>query len=152
MTSVDHMPCLQCGALPRDGKTCQDKYGEILALEFEDPSVFGAVHHITVTCYNLQHPDFFSDEAIEWMKASLRKIVEEGLSPGEMRKSAGKRTGEGMNVRRRTAPADAPRRIDWSMTVMDVRRDNAEVYTRDIKAWAKSILDDLGRDGRRQAA
>ena len=152
MSPDDLSPCPQCGAAPLDGKTCKDKYGEILALEFQEPAVFGVVHHITVTCYNLQHPDFFSDEAIEWMKTSLRKIIEEGLSPAELRKSAGKRTGEGMNVRRQTAPADVPRRIIWSLTVMDVRADSAEVYVREIRAWAKSILDDLNRDGARRAA
>ena len=30
------------------------------------------------------------------------------------------------------------------MTVMDVRTDSPEAYVEDIKAWAKSILKDLG--------
>ena len=145
MNPREKSACPQCGAISADGKTCKDKYGEILALEFEDPAVFGAVHHITVACYNLQHPDYFSDEAREWMRTALHRVVEEGLPPADMLKNVRKRAGEGMKVRRRTAPESPPGRIAWSMTVMAVRTDSAEVYIEDIKAWAKSILSDLDR-------
>ncbi len=56
---TNRFPCPRCEAASRDGKTCLDKHHEILAVEYEDPAVFGAGHHMTVTCYNLQHPDFF---------------------------------------------------------------------------------------------
>jgi hypothetical protein len=35
----DRAVCPQCGAIG-----CRDKYGEILALEFEQPAVFWAMH------------------------------------------------------------------------------------------------------------
>jgi hypothetical protein len=137
------MHCPRCGAVPRDGKSCLDKYHEILALEFQDPSYFGAVHHITVTCYNIQHPDYFSDEALAWMRSTLRSAIEDGLTPAEMLKLARKNAAEGGKIRRMAPPESPPGRTRWSMTVMDVRKDSAAIYVQDIRAWAKSILDDL---------
>ncbi len=77
--------CEQCGAIG-----CRERYGEILALEFEQPAVFGAVHHITVNCYNIQHPDTFTDEALAWMRSSLRAITAKGLSGPDLLKLARK--------------------------------------------------------------
>lgn len=130
--------CPQCGAIG-----CEEKYGEILALEFEQPAVFGAVHHITVNCYNLQHPDAFSDEALEWMRSALHAIVEEGISGPELLKLARKTFRGDVPVKRRTALSRAPQRTKWSMILTDVRTDGPEVYFGDIKLWAMSILKDL---------
>ena len=135
--------CPRCGAVPRDGKTCKDKYGEILALEFEDPAVFGAVHHITVLCHNLQHSDYFSEESLAWMRSTLRSVIVDGMTPDEVLKLARNGVAEGRKVRRRT-PVESPTpSVKWSMTVMDVRMDSAETYIADIRAWAESILKDL---------
>jgi hypothetical protein len=130
--------CSQCGAIG-----CREKYDEILALEFESPAVFGSVHHITVNCYNLQHPDIFTDEALAWMRTSLHAIVTEGLSGPELLKRARKTFKGDVPVKRRTPLTKASPRTKWSMTVMDIRTDSPEVYVKDIKAWAESILDDL---------
>jgi len=135
--------CHQCGAVPRNGRTCLEKYHEMLALEFQDPTVFGAVHHITVTCYNLQHPDFFSEEALTWMRSSLRAVIEDGLSSAELLKKARTMPVNGIKVRRRTSPVRARMGTQWSMTVMDIRTEGASVYTKDIASWAKSILEDI---------
>jgi Family of unknown function (DUF5946) len=143
----DRSACRQCSATG-----CKEKYGEMLALEFEQPSVFGAVHHLTVICYNIQHPDAFTDEALAWMRTSLRDIVEKGLSGPELLKRAQGPFSGDFKVKRRDARArdrpDAvpymPVRTRWSMTVADVCTASPEVYTGDIKAWAKSILKDLG--------
>jgi len=143
MSSIDLRPCHQCGAVSQNGKTCIEKYHEMLALEFQDPTIFGAVHHITVTCYNLQHPDFFSEEALAWMRSSLRAVIEDGLSSAELLKRARTMPVNGMKVRRRTSPVRTRARTQWSMTVMDIRTDGASVYTKDIMSWAKSIMEDI---------
>ena len=117
----------------------------MLALEFEQPAVFGAVHHITVICYNIQHPDAFSEEALEWMRSSLRAIVEENLSGPDLLKRTRKTFPGAVPVKRRTPPVEKPPGIMWSMTVLDVRTDSPDAYIEDIKAWAKSVLSDLDR-------
>lgn len=127
--------CPECGAAG-----CREKFESMLALEFEDPAVFGAVHHVTVICFNLQHPGAFSEEALAWMRSTLRAIVEEGLSPAELRERSKKKFNGHVNVLSK-APK-APRKVEWSMNVMDISTDSPEIYVDDIMAWAKSILCD----------
>ena len=130
--------CPECGA-----PDCRDKFGEMLALEFEAPTVFGAVHHITVICFNIQHPGEFTEESMTWMKSSLRSIIIDGLSPTELRKQVRKKTRGGVQVKRHMEPPEEPLRRHWSMTVADIRTENPEVYREDINAWAGSILKDM---------
>jgi len=140
----DHTACSQCAHCEQCGAFgCRDKYGEILALEYESPGVFGAVHHITVTCYNLQHPDTFTDEALTWMRSSLRAIVEESLSGPDLLKRARRTFRGNVPIKRRTVPSVTPPGTKWSMTVKDIRTGDPEEYVEDIKAWATSILKDL---------
>lgn len=130
--------CPECGAAG-----CRDKFGEMLALEFESPTVFGAVHHITVICFNIQHPGAFTEEALVWMRSSLRAIIVDGFSPEELRKQARKTSKGNIMVRRRTAPPQEPRKIHWSMTVSDIRMESHDAYEKDVIAWARSMLNDL---------
>jgi hypothetical protein len=139
MDSNGKAVCLQCGAIG-----CKDKYGEMLALEFEQPTIFGAVHHITVNCYNLQHPAEFSDEALAWMKEALHDIVEHDLPGPALLKRARSTFGGDYRVRRNDTRARAPARTRWSMTVADVRTDSPEIYVENVRTWAASILEDLG--------
>lgn len=140
MTSLnDDKVCPQCGAIG-----CKEKYEAMLALEYEQPEVFGAVHHTTVICYNLQHPDTFTDGALMWMRSSLRAIVEDGLSGPELLKRA-RRTFSG-NARvtaAKAAPAEGQALAKWSKTTTDIHTDNPDVYVNDVKAWAASILKDF---------
>ncbi|BAI62953.1 conserved hypothetical protein [Methanocella paludicola SANAE] len=127
--------CPECGAAG-----CREKFESMLALEFEDPEVFGAVHHITVICFNLQHPSAFSEEALAWMRSTLRAIVEEGLTPAELRERSKKQFNGRVSVL--SKEQKAPQKVSWSMTVMDVRTDGPETYAEDVRAWARAILKD----------
>ncbi len=128
--------CPECGA-----PGCREKFESMLALEFQDPGVFGAVHHVTVICYNLQHPARFSDEALAWMRSTLRAVVEAGLSPAELRERSKKRFNGRVKVLSKIPKA--PRKTEWSMTAVGVRTDGPDVYVNDIMAWAQAILKDL---------
>jgi hypothetical protein len=139
--SFNSLPaCHQCGGLPMDGKSCREKFEDALALEFGDPVIFSAVHHITVICYNIQHPYDFSEEALEWMKSTLRSIIVDELTGADVREQARKKYNGGIKVKSKASSDKMNAKMNWSMTIMDVRTDNAEVYTKDIKTWAKSIL------------
>ncbi len=135
---ADSSACPECGA---PGDTCHEKFESMLALEFEDPKVFGAVHHLTVICFNLQHSSMFTDESIAWMSSTVQAIVEEGLSPAELRERSVKKFDGKVKVLRK-APRTSSK-IAWSMTVLDVRTDSPEIYVKDVTAWAKSILADM---------
>lgn len=130
--------CPECGA---PGDICQEKFESMLALEFEDPAVFGAVHHLTVICFNLQHSSMFTDESIAWMRSTVQAIVEEGLSPAELRERSMKTFGGKVKVLTKV-PKASPRNA-WSMTVLDIRTDSPDMYVKDVNAWAKSILQDM---------
>jgi len=130
--------CPECGAAG-----CRDKFESMLALEFESPTIFGAVHHITVICYNIQHPHEFTEESLAWMRLSLRAIIVDGLSPAELRKQVRKTIKGGVQVKRHAEPSQEPLTRNWSMTITDIRTENPEGYREDINAWARSILKDL---------
>ncbi len=129
--------CPECGAAG-----CREKFESMLALEFDDPAVFGAVHHVTVICFNLKHPSAFSEEALSWMRSTLRAIVEEGLTPAELRERSKKQFNGRVSVLNK-APK-APETVSWSMTVADIRTDDPEAYVNDVRAWARAILKDSG--------
>jgi hypothetical protein len=58
-----------------EGKTCREAFEELISREFQDP-ICGQVHHLTVLCYDLQHPQQFTREALEWSRAGLQAAVE----------------------------------------------------------------------------
>ena len=129
--------CPECGALG-----CREKFDAMMALEFESPTVFGAVHHITVLCYNLQHPSNFSEEALAWMHTSLRSVMIDGMSAATLRKYAAK-IPKDVKIKRPESRSVDAKKITWSMTVADIRTENPAEYTEDAKKWALSILKDL---------
>jgi hypothetical protein len=138
--------CPEFGGPAKDGLSCREKFDEALALEFGDPAIFSRVHHITVICYNLQHPDAFSEDALEWMKSTLYYIIVDGLTPAELRAQVSKKYGGGVRVKRRTPSDSTLEKIKWSMTILDVNTDNGEAYIKDIEDWAESILNDLDKN------
>ncbi|APV45250.1 hypothetical protein Dform_01935 [Dehalogenimonas formicexedens] len=54
--------CHECGAELPAGLSCETYFHRALAWDFEDPAGAGAVHHLTVLCYFLQHPSRYSPE------------------------------------------------------------------------------------------
>ena len=139
------MDCPECGA---PETLCQTRYDEFLALEFTDAG-YGAVHHLTVTAYMLQHSSKLTREGWLHERELLREFLVINKSPVFIRKQnrdlvdSGKRTfkiksRDGLPVINKTM---------WAKTILDVRTENAEVYCADVSAWARAVLEesqDLG--------
>ena len=134
------MDCPECGA-PKI--LCQTRFDEFLALEFTDAG-YGAVHHLTVTAYMLQHSSKLTREGWLHERELLREFLVENKSPAFIRKQnrdlvdSGKRTfkiksRDGLPVINKTT---------WVKTILDVRTENAEVYCADVSAWARSALEE----------
>ena len=132
------MICPECGALD-----CQIYFDEFLVLEFTDAG-YGSVHHLTVAAYMLQHSSKLTREGWLHERELLREFLIENKPPAFVRKQnkdlvdSGKRTfkiksRDGKPVISKTA---------WTKTILDVRTENAEVYCKDINAWAKAVLED----------
>jgi hypothetical protein len=137
------MNCLKCDAELADGEDCRGRFDLCLALEYENPSAYGAVHHLTVTCYMLQH-NAYSHQA--WLEARtmLDWFVRQGVEPAEFRKQNRDHVDSG---RRKWSITNGPRfpqfdRISWTRTIADVRLDNPDNYCADMRLWAASVLED----------
>ena len=134
------MDCPECGA---PETLCQTRFDEFLALEFTDAG-YGAVHHLTVTAYMLQHSSKLTREGWLHERELLREFLVENKSSAFIRKQnrdlvdSGKRTfkiksRDGLPVINKTM---------WTKTILDVRTENAEVYCADVSVWARAVLEE----------
>ena len=134
------MNCLECGA---PETLCQMRFDEFLVLEFTDAD-YGAVHHLTVTAYMLQHSSKLTREGWLHERELLREFLVENKPPAFIRKKnrdlvdSGKRTfkiksRDGLPVINKTS---------WTKTILDVRTESAEVYCADVTGWARAVLDE----------
>lgn len=135
------MSCPECGAAET---LCKTRFDEFLVLEFTDAG-YGAVHHLTVATYMLQHSSKMSREGWLHERELLREFLVENKPPAFIRKQnkdlvdSSKRkfkiaSKDGLPVINKTA---------WTKTILDVRTENAEVYCEDVTAWARSALEDV---------
>jgi len=133
--------CPQCGAEYAAGEDCGNRFNLCLAKEYENPSAYGAVHHLTVICYMLQH-NVYSHEGWLGARELLRQFMQQGITPSESRKH----TCNELDGERRkwnvTKGARFPKfgSISWTRTVADVRLDSPETYCADVRLWATSVL------------
>lgn len=135
--------CQLCGANISAGESCRERFERCLALEYEHPDAFGAVHHLLVAGYMLQH-NAYSREV--WLEARrmLERFIQEGVLPTEVR---AENRGRYNSKHRTWHVTRGPRlaefdQITWSFTLLDVRLDDAEIYCADVRRWAVSILED----------
>lgn len=134
------MNCPECGA-PEN--LCKTRFDEFLVLEFTDAG-YGAVHHLTVAAYMLQHSSKLTREGWLHERELLREFIVENKPPSFIRKQnkdladSGKRkfnfkSKDGVPVINKTI---------WTKTIVDVRAENADVYCEDVTAWARSALEE----------
>lgn len=134
--------CPECGAADN---LCQTRFDELMALEFSDPAYFGTVHNLTVATFMLQHSSKLTKEGWLYEREILREFLVENKSPEFIRKQNKNLVDSGKRKFKITSK-DGKRIIEkstWTKTILDVRTENAEVYSEDIKAWAKSALEDV---------
>jgi len=134
------MDCPECGA---PETLCQTRFDEFLALEFTDAG-YGAVHHLTVTAYMLQHSSKLTREGWLHERELLREFLVENKPPAFIRKQnrdlvdSGKRT---FKIKSRDGKPVIKKSM-WTKTILDIRTENAEVYCADVNAWAMAVLED----------
>ncbi len=132
--------CPECGA--REG-TCTARFEEFLAREFENPA-YGAVHHLTVATYMLQHSSRLTREGWLYERQLLRDFLAYGKSPDLVRNQYGHLIDNGkrqFKIKSRDGLPLFPR-AKWTLTILDVSSEDADRYVRDITAWAMATLAD----------
>ena len=134
------MSCPECGA-PEN--LCQARFDEFLILEFTDAG-YGAVHHLTVAAYMIQHSSKLTREGWLFERNLLREFLIENKPPAYIRKQnkdlvdSGKRT---FKIKSKTG-LPVINKTTWTKTILDVRPENAQVYCEDMNSWARSVLKD----------
>ena len=142
--------CVECGAQLTGFASCQDDFHELLYWENEDPS-YGAVHHLLVLCYHLQHPGLYSPQGLEQALQLLVDFLEHGLTPEQARQRSQKKLASGARSWKLTARpgwrAAFPHPVTWSRRTADIVRAGPDQYLTSVRSWAASILDDLRASG-----
>jgi hypothetical protein len=134
------MNCPECSA---PDSLCKDRFDEFLVLEFTDTG-YGAVHHLTVAAYMVQHSSKLTREGWLFERDLLREFLVENKPPAYIRKQnkdvvdSGKRT---FKIKSKTG-VPVINKTTWTKTILDVRSENSEVYCEDINVWARSVLDE----------
>ena len=74
--------CPECGAAET---RCEAQFHRFLALEYSD-AAYGAVHHLTVAAYMLQHSSKLTAEGWLFERDLLKRFLVVGASPSEVRR------------------------------------------------------------------
>ena len=145
--------CPDCGAPVVDGRDCRELFGQLLAHEYESPQSFGAVHHLTVAAYFLQHPRGYSRGAIDMWRIIVDESLD-GISTAAdfLDRARGQLAGGGVRVREPGAEPPPNWPTSWPMTVADViaaegETVDAEDHTKRVRQWAESIRATLSARG-----
>ena len=134
------MNCPECGAAEA---LCKTRLDEFLVLEFTNAG-YGAVHHLTVATYMLQHSSKLTREGWLHMRQLLREFLVEKKPPTFIQKQnrdfvdSGKRkfkiaSRDGLSVINKST---------WAKTILAVHAENAETYCASVTEWARSALED----------
>ena len=142
--------CPECGAPWPPGQACPDAFSQMLAWENEDPRN-GAVHHLMVLCYHLQHPSLYSPDGLRYALGLLVDFTERGLSTEEVRRRSRTQVDSGRRAWKVTArPGEAGayrRQPAWSMTAADILAGGMEQYLASVERWSRAVLADLRAAG-----
>jgi len=135
------MNCPECGA---PDSLCQTRFDEFLVLEFTDAG-YGAVHHLTVAAYMLQHSSKLTREGWLHERELLREFLIENKPPAFIQKQNKDLVDSGKRKFKIKSRAGLPviNKTTWTKTILDVRVENAQIYCEDVTAWARSTLEDV---------
>src|SRR5215207_2393823 len=134
------MNCPGCGA---PDNLCQGRFDEFLVLEFTDAG-YGAVHHLTVAAFMVQHSSKMTPEGWQYERDLLREFLVEKKTPAAIRKQIKDTVDSGKRTFKFKSKTGVPviYKSSWTKTILDVRAENAEVYRQDINAWATAVRED----------
>src|SRR5215213_2567040 len=135
------MNCPECGA---PDHLCQARFDEFLVLEFTDAG-YGAVHHLTVAAYMVQHSSKMTREGWMYERDLLREFLVANKTPAMIRKQIKDTVDSGKRTFKFKSKTGVPviSKTTWAKTILDVRAENAEEYCEDINTWARSVLNDV---------
>jgi hypothetical protein len=134
--------CPECGAT---ANACEDRFNECLVLEFSD-AAYGAVHHLTVAAYMIQHSSKLTPEGWLYERNLLKEFLVENKPPAFVRKQNRDAVDSGIRAFKIKSKDGQPviDKVVWKRTILDIRMENAENYCEDVTMWARSVLEEAG--------
>lgn len=131
--------CPECGATD-----CETRFNECLALEFSDPT-YGAVHHLTVAAYMLQHSSKLTREGWLYERNLLKEFLVENKPSAFIRQQNKDLVDSGKRSFKIKSRDGQPviNKTSWTKTILDIRMENAKEYCEDMTVWARSVLEDV---------
>lgn len=149
--TMENLPkCPDCGADWTRGLSCTNFFHQMLFWESEWPEL-GAVHHLMVLCYHLQHPNLYSQAGLEHAAGLLHDFVIGGLTTEEVRRrqremlSSTNRTWKVASTTSDRGKYDRP--IAWKIIAADVVAGGPDEYVENVRAWAASVLEQIALPG-----
>ena len=143
--------CNECGAPVSKGNACKDYFEQMITWDFEDFTGAGTVHHLTVLCYNLQHPSNYSKRGLEDAKNFLKEFVVKKASFEEHDRRNRKRLSSSVRDWKISGtPEDHGGYTvipQWSIRTPDVTIGGKEGYEARVEKWAESVYKDLEGSG-----
>jgi len=135
--------CPNCGVVLPSGETCQERFERCLVKDYEHPTTYGAVHHLVVACYMLQHNEY-SREGWLATRNMVDQAIHAGIDPQSLRKQNRWKLDSGHRQWKIIGGAKITevKQIVWTKTIADMRLDSADIYCEDAKRWAISLLAD----------
>jgi hypothetical protein len=142
--------CPTCGAAWSTGATCRDCFDALLAFENERPPAFGAVHHLTVPCYFMQHPAGYALHTLSTWRELLADSLDGRASPRELQARFAHRFDGAKRVRDPDAVLPGWWPSTWPTTVCDVLcatspLPSTETYVEGARRWAITTRETLDR-------
>lgn len=148
------MECPDCGAIWDARGTCEENFHSMLAREYEDAEA-GAVHHLTVLCYYLQHPRLYAPEGLRYAQRLLAEFVEQGTPPPDVRQRIRRQVDSGQRAWKIAAKsgesAAYAHPVAWTLRVADAASGDG-LYADRVHAWAQSVIEALRVSGNLEAA
>ncbi len=139
--------CPECGSALPAGTTCRDYCNEMIKWDFEDFLGVGQIHHLTVICFNLQHPSVYSKKGLEDAKEFLRECVADDVSFKEHDERNRKRLSSSVRDWKIGGTPDDhgsyPVQPGWKIRARDIVEGGLEKYVENVKKWSHSIYDEL---------
>jgi hypothetical protein len=111
---------------------CWGRFGEVLAREFENAALFGAVHQLTVDAYAAQHPAGQPRKSLDAHLASLCALLERGspTNPEALKRF----------IQSRTSFPELPMPGDLGpLTVVDVAAASLDEHCDMVHRWARQV-------------
>ncbi len=141
--------CEICGAAQIEGWTCEAAFHQMLVWEFADEHGAGAVHHLSVLCYHLQHPQLYSPQGL---RHALELLVafDGGAPPEQVREQARVSLSERTWSIRGNANAgygNYAHAVHWTLHAPTIVIGGSEGYVQRVHDWSKSILTALRSAG-----